>query len=122
MLDVKVSEETVTIEVDVKVIEVEQNISGTNDSAFRAFLLEHSQEDSCPRVLLDLSGMRFINSSGLGAIANMSMRLRKIKGMLVIVSPNKELTQVFTVTKLDQVLTIVEGREAALELFAQGTP
>ena len=120
MLSVNVVEETVTIKLGIRVIEVKENVSGSNDGDFRRFLAENSEEGACPRVVLDLSAMRFINSSGLGAIANMSMRLRKMHGQLVIISPNRELTQVFTVTKLDQVLNIVKDRETAIEFFKSG--
>jgi len=117
MLDINVKEQTVTIKLGIKVIEVRDNVSGSNDGDFRRVLAENSEDGACPRVILDLSAMRFINSSGLGAIANMSMRLRKMHGQLVIISPNRELTQVFTVTKLDQVLNIVTDRETALAFF-----
>ena len=117
MLDISVKDEEITISLGIKIIEVKENVSGDNDGEFRKFLTDHSSPQSCPRVILDLSRMRFINSSGLGAIANMSMRLRKKQGQLVIVSPNKELTQVFTITKLEQVLNIVNNIDAAIDFF-----
>lgn len=119
MLDAAVQEETITLKMVVRILEIRENVSSTNDADFRNLLNDNSGEGSCPRVILDLSRMRFINSSGLGAVASMSMRLRKLQGRLVIVSPHRELTQVFTVTKLDQVLTIVTDRATAIAFFAQ---
>lgn len=120
MLDTMAKEEQVVRKISVQVLEVRENVSTGNDGEFRTFLTTHSEDTACPRVVLDLSRMRFINSSGLGAIANMSMRLRKRGGNLIIISPNRELTQVFEVTKLDQVLNIVKDRAAALAFFEQG--
>jgi len=118
VLKINCKDETLIIEIDVRTIEVEESISGSNDFEFRDFLNKHSDDGNCPRLILDFHKLRFINSSGLGAIANLSMKMRKHKGELVIVSPNKEVTQVFEVTKLDQVLNIVKDKETALRLFS----
>lgn len=118
MLKITCKDETLVIELDVRIIEVEESISGTNNTEFRDFLNKHTEDGDCSRLILDLTKMRFINSSGLGAIANLSMRMRKHNCEMVIVCPNKEVSQVFQVTKLDQVLNIVEDRESALRLFS----
>jgi len=118
MLKTAISEEMVVRKISVKIIEIGENVSTGNDGEFRTFLAEQGADEECPRIVLDLSLMRFINSSGLGAIANLSMRLRKRQGSLVIISPNRELTQVFQVTKLDQVLNIVRDRDSAIAFFS----
>lgn len=117
MIDCSVSSHTIVRKLEIKILQVKENVSTMNDGEFRDLLLEHSAEGVCPYVVLDLSRMRFINSSGLGAIANMAMRLRKLMGELVIVSDHRELTQVFEVTKLDQTLNIVPSLDEAEGFF-----
>jgi len=118
MLKINCKDETLVIELKVRIIKVDENISGTNNIDFRDFLQEHTDDGSCERLILDLTGLRFINSSGLGAIANLSMKMRKHKSQFVIICPNKEVNQVFEVTKLDQVLNIVKDKETALQFLA----
>lgn len=117
MIDFSVNAHTIVRKLEIKVLQIKENVSTMNDASFRELLLEHSTDGVCPYVVLDLTRMRFINSSGLGAIANMAMRLRKLMGELVIVSENRELTQVFEVTKLDQTLNIVPTMDEAEGYF-----
>ena len=100
---------TIVRKIEVLTLEIRDNISTANDGEFRELLAKFSDEGCCPFVILDLSRMRFINSSGLGAIANLSMKLRKLSGDLVIVSSNRELTQVFQQDNIAQTAHIVGG-------------
>lgn len=65
--------------------------------------------DSIPRVVLDLSAMTFIDSTGLGVVVGTLKRLREAGGDLVIRSPSRSTRKVLEITGLTRILEIVDG-------------
>ena len=58
------------------------------------------------RVVLDLSGTDFIDSTGIGVIVGALKRLRGEGGELIVRSPNRAAARAFEVTGLTKVLQI----------------
>ena len=68
------------------------------------------------RIVVDLSGVTFIDSSSLGVLIGAHKRLvaaDESAGLVVVVS-DKAIGNTFKITGLDQVFEIVRDREAAL--------
>ncbi|MCA0921456.1 STAS domain-containing protein [Pseudooceanicola nanhaiensis] len=74
-------------------------------------------EGSSPKVLLDLSQVDFIDSSGLGAIVGVMKCLAPERRLdLASLQPNVE--RVFRLTRMDSVFIIYPSREEALRTHA----
>ncbi len=58
------------------------------------------------RLVLDLRGVRFIDSMGLGVIVRAQSRLRHATGQLVVKSPQAQALKVFEMTGLDKSLDL----------------
>ncbi|CAN5351438.1 STAS domain-containing protein [soil metagenome] len=71
------------------------------------------QVDGASRVVIDLSGVTFIDSLGLGALIGAHKRARVLRGSLVIV-PSEAATRVFVATALDRVFEIRATLDEAL--------
>jgi anti-sigma B factor antagonist len=56
------------------------------------------------RVVVDLSEIEFIDSSGLGALVGCLKSARQAGGDLKIAAPNKQVTMVLQLSNLDRVL------------------
>ena len=59
-------------------------------------------------VVLDLSELRFVDSTGLGIIACAYRRMRRTGGRLVIASPTKGVKRILELTGMLQRLEVVE--------------
>ena len=70
------------------------------------------------RIVVDLAETTFVDSSALGVLVVASKRLRSCYGALAIVNLNENLTTIFKMTGLDQILTILPTRDAAIEAVA----
>jgi anti-sigma B factor antagonist len=66
-----------------------------------------------PRIVVDLSGVPFMDSSGLGALISCLKSAREASGDLRIVSPSTQVTMVLTLSNVDKILTPYESIEAA---------
>ena len=62
-------------------------------------------------LVLDLSGLTFIDSAGLGAIIGGLRRVRSHEGDLLLVGLNDELPKVFELCELDQIFNMKLQRE-----------
>lgn len=66
------------------------------------------------RLVLDLSGVTFVDSMGLGVLLGASKRVRAEGGELRIAGPNDDLRRLFEITLLDRVFEIDASRADAL--------
>ncbi len=70
-------------------------------------------EGAAVDVVIDLSGVTFIDSTALGVIISGVKRLHERDGRLLIVAGSRPVVRILNITGLDKVLTIFDSREAA---------
>jgi anti-anti-sigma factor len=66
------------------------------------------------RLVVDVSDVRFMDSTGLGVLFNAFKRLRSLDGGLAIVSDDPHIHSLFEIVGLERVLAIYSSREAAV--------
>jgi anti-sigma B factor antagonist len=69
---------------------------------------------NCVRVVLDLTRVDFIDSVGLGVVVGALKRTRGRGGDLRVVAPQERVRSLFAVTRLDEIIEVVDSVEAAL--------
>jgi len=74
-------------------------------------------EASQSNVVLDLSAVDFIDSSGLGAMVSVLKRVGN-EGSLVLTGINDKTRKIFELTRMDRVFDIRESSEEALKSLA----
>jgi anti-sigma B factor antagonist len=67
------------------------------------------------RLVVDLSGASFIDSTILGVLVGAVKRLQPVQGSVAIVSADDKTKALFEITGLDHLFTIHATREAALQ-------
>lgn len=67
-----------------------------------------------PQVVVDLSGITFIDSMGLGALISGLKRARALDGDLRLVGATDHVAKVLAITRLDQAFMVSDTVEAAL--------
>jgi anti-sigma B factor antagonist len=70
------------------------------------------------RVVLDLAGLRFVDSSGLGAFLSILRKLNAKRGDLKLCRVTDQVRTVLELVRLHRVLDVHATREAALSAFA----
>lgn len=70
-------------------------------------------EDGPKNIILDLSAIDFVDSSGLGALVQLAKKAQNAEGTLQIVS-NPRVTQTVKLVKLEQFLSLQPSTDVAL--------
>lgn len=67
--------------------------------------------------IIDLSELKFINSSGLGMLLTCLTKARKAGGDLVLANVPEQVSNLLSITKLTEVFTTVDSLEEAKASF-----
>lgn len=79
-------------------------------SQFRQALAELA---SNPRILIDMSGVPFVDSAGLGALIGGIRRARELGGDVAVACNRPTLTRLLHTTGFDRIVTVTDTVEAA---------
>ena len=89
-------------------------------SQFRSALAELAGN---PRLLIDMSGVPFVDSAGLGALIGGIRRARELGGDVAVVCNRPTLTRLLRTTGFDRIVTVAETvADAAAALEASSVP
>lgn len=84
-----------------------------SEPAFRKVLSKFIEEGP-PHIVLDLSNIDFMDSSGLGVLVQIAKKAQTAEGTLQIVT-NPRVTQTVKLVRLEQFLSLQTSVEAALD-------
>jgi anti-sigma B factor antagonist len=94
------------------VVHVRGEVDIYTSSLLRERLVE-LVEAGARQVVVDLSGVDFLDSSGLGVLVGALKRLRTAGGDLGLVCTSEKLLKIFRITALDRVFALHETVDAA---------
>ena len=97
--------------VDKKILD-EQNIQMIGDDLFRLV-----DELGRRKILLNFGNVEFLSSAALGKLITMNRKVQAVRGKLVLCNISKEIREVFEITKLDKLFTILADEQSALQAF-----
>ena len=96
---------------DVVVLAFEGTVDIYAAPEFKALLLASIAQTS-QRVIVDLTKVTLLDSSGLGALVSTAKQAPK--GSLAIVCDDEPMTKIFAMVGLDRIFTVFASRAAAL--------
>ncbi|MHB8464203.1 MAG: STAS domain-containing protein [Acidimicrobiales bacterium] len=83
-------------------------------SQFRQSLAELA---SSPKLVIDLSGVPFVDSAGLGALIGGIRRVRELGGDVAVACPRPTLTRLLRTTGFDRIVTVTPTLDDAFATF-----
>ena len=76
--------------------------------------MRQAVEQKRPRIVVDLSGVAFVDSSGLATLIEALQGTSRYDGKIVLCALGSTVLGVFQLANLDNIFTITETREEAL--------
>src|SRR4051794_8852669 len=96
---------------DKKIID-EQNITHIGDDLFKLV-----EQDGHKKVLLNFRNVEFMSSAMLGKLITLFKKLQAQRGRLILCNITDEIKEVFKITKLDKLFSILDDEQVALQSF-----
>jgi anti-sigma B factor antagonist len=103
-------------EVAVAAFTVDDELDAGNAAEFKRLMMPII--DSHAKVVVDLSRLRFVDSSGLGAFISCLRRLNAKGGDLKLCGMSKQIRTVFELVRMHRVFSIYATSEEAVQAFA----
>ena len=69
------------------------------------------------KLLLNFQGVEFMSSAMLGKLITLFKKLQARSGRLILCNISPEIQEVFKITKLDKLFTILDDEQVALQSF-----
>ena len=95
---------TITQQEDVTIVGLDGNLMGGPDATSLNSRIHELIEQGSNRIVIDLSGVDFMNSSGLGLLLGTTSAVRNAGGTLSIANASEKVETIIKIAKLASVL------------------
>jgi anti-sigma B factor antagonist len=110
-------EHSFTILDNILILTLKGDLIGENNGPELVNLVNDQLHDNITRCAVDLSGVRYMNSSGIGVLITILTKFRNQEGELILVKPSEKIEKLLLITKLNNIFSIVDSKEEAIELL-----
>ncbi len=104
-------------EGDVLILSLKGNIMGGPDADTFYNKVKEELDGGCRKIVLDLSGVKLMNSSGLGILIKTFKPVKEAGGDFFLANVSEKIDSLFMITKLYTVFTAFDTVDKALEAF-----
>lgn len=98
---------------DAVILDVDGDVDVRSSPTLRKELLALTDEKKA-RILVNLSGVPYIDSSGIATLVECMQRVRPFNGVFRIFGVNPRIKDVFTMAKLNRIFSMCESEKEAL--------
>ena len=117
MAQLNISQRQTTDDSDVAILDLEGDILfGDGNLALRAELRRLLGEGR-KKILLNFSGVRYVDSSGIGEMVSGLTAVSRNDAQLKFLNPNERLQELLSITKLRTIFEVFENETEALGSF-----
>jgi anti-sigma B factor antagonist len=109
-----------TVDRGVHVIPVDGYVDFDAAPQLKRVIIRHIDEGG-RQLVIDLSGVGFIDSIGLGVLVGALKRLREVGGSMAVVCPGDEMRNIFEIVGLESVIPLYPSRDDAVSAIASTT-
>lgn len=104
------------IKNSVLIIRLEGDLIGENDGAAVLGKAADAIQDKILKCVIDISKLRYINSSGIGVLITILTKFRNKGGEVFLLNPSESVQKLLVITKLNAIFQIAKTEEEALTL------
>jgi anti-sigma B factor antagonist len=102
----------------VAVIEVKGSLVGGEETDELRAATTDFLEQGNRKLIIDLGKVTYLNSTAIGVLVSTHMKYTQNKGLVKLCGINKNISNIFVITKLTMVFDVCETREEAVKSFA----
>ncbi len=104
---------TSTVQNGILFVRLTGDLIGSPDTDQLLLTINGHLDDSVAYCAVDLSAIRYINSTGLGVLVSLLTKFRSRGGEMVLINPGDHPQKLLTLTKLTNIFAIAADEAAA---------
>ena len=93
------------------------DLIGENNGPELLELISQQIEDNILLCAIDISNVRYINSSGIGVLITVLTKFRNKDGELVLINPSEHVKKLLIITKLNAIFNVVDDEREAINVL-----
>ena len=97
------------------VINLSGDLIGENNSAEVIAVVTDSIQQKTKTCIVDISGLRYINSSGIGLLITILTKFRNKGGEVYLMKPSESVQKLLVITKLNAIFHIIQSEDEVLK-------
>lgn len=98
------------------VIRLDGDLIGENDGTGILALATDAIQKKVVKCIIDISNLRYINSSGIGVLITILTKFRNKGGEVYLLKPSESVQKLLVITKLNAIFQVAKTEEEALVL------
>jgi anti-sigma B factor antagonist len=102
------------IRSNVLVIKLSGDLIGENNSADVIAVVADMLQQKIKTCIVDISGLRYINSSGIGLLITILTKFRNKGGEVYLMKPSESVQKLLVITKLNAIFQIIQSEDEVL--------
>jgi len=100
---------------NILILTFEGDLIGENHGPELISIANDHINDDIIFCVIDISKVRYINSSGIGVLITLLTKFRNKEGEVILVKPSKTVEKLLLITKLNSIFQIADNLEVAVE-------
>lgn len=109
---------TEEVSENVLLLTLEGDLIGGEDTQSILDKVQEHIDNGIIRCVIDIAGVRFINSSGIGFLITILTKIRNKEGELVVIHPSEQVKKLLIITKLNAIFNVLINKEEAFKRLA----
>ena len=105
-------------EIDgVLVLSMTGDLIGENNGPELVQLANDAIHNGITLCAVNLSDVRYMNSSGIGVLITLLTKFRNQEGELILIRPSENIQKLLLITKLNKIFTIADNNDEAIKIL-----
>jgi anti-sigma B factor antagonist len=96
-------------------IELSGDLIGENNGPGLVELINDQINKGITKCTIDMSAVRYMNSSGIGVLITILTKLRNKNGEVALIAPSEQVKKLLVITKLNSIFTIYDSKKEAID-------
>lgn len=97
------------------IIRLTGDLIGENNSPVVLEVVANSIQEKTKVCIIDISGLRYINSSGIGLLITILTKFRNKGGEVYLMKPSDSVQKLLVITKLNAIFHIIQSEDEVLK-------
>lgn len=105
---------TTEVKEGILFINLEGDLLGESNGLELVDLINDKINDNVILCAIDLSNVRYMNSSGIGVLITLLTKFRNKGGEVILINPSEQIKKLLIITKLNAIFSIVNSSSEAI--------